>query len=231
MIKIIIKMNKTLTLTELYKKMLLIRYFEEGVLKLFEQGKLLGITSENYIVIIKHPLSSEVDDAGVQMEITLKSLEKFCHENNFQAVCIPPNSDPGSYEMKMIINKYSDSDWLIKKETLSRLQFVNLMRNSLALVGNSSMGILESPYYKMPVVNIGKRQLGRLNAGNVEFVPYEPDAIVKSIRRAVCDEKYRKIINNLVNPYGDNSAPKKVREAIESVDISDRKWFVKHKLC
>ena len=196
-----------------------------------ELMKLLGITSENYIVIIKHPLSSEVDDAGVQMEITLKSLEKFCHENNFQAVCIPPNSDPGSYEMKMIINKYSDSDWLIKKETLSRLQFVNLMRNSLALVGNSSMGILESPYYKMPVVNIGKRQLGRLNAGNVEFVPYEPDAIVKSIRRAVCDEKYRQIINNLDNPYGDNSAPKKVREAIESVDISDRKWFVKHKLC
>ena len=37
-------MNNTLTLTELYKKMLLIRYFEEGVLKLFEQGKLFGTT-------------------------------------------------------------------------------------------------------------------------------------------------------------------------------------------
>ena len=37
-------MSIDLPLTELYKKMLLIRYFEEGVLKLFEQGKLFGTT-------------------------------------------------------------------------------------------------------------------------------------------------------------------------------------------
>jgi len=37
-------MSNSLPLSELYKKMLLIRYFEEGVLKLFEQGKLFGTT-------------------------------------------------------------------------------------------------------------------------------------------------------------------------------------------
>ena len=199
-----------------------------------EKGELknqFGITSENYVVLIKHPLSSEVEDARVQMETTLQSLEHFCQKNRFQVVNIPPNSDPGSYEMKMVLEKYSNADWLIKAETLPRLQFVNLMRNASALVGNSSMGILEAPHYKLPVVNIGNRQQGRLNAGNVVFVPYEIDAIAGALEKAVLNEKYREKIKNLENPYGDSSAPQKVRAAIESVDLNDRKWYVKQKLC
>ena len=191
----------------------------------------LGINSENYIVIIKHPLSSEVESSGKQMEITLKSLEQFCDKHDFQVVCIPPNSDPGSHKMKMVLEKYSEKNWLIKAETLPRLQFINLMRHARALVGNSSMGILEAPHYKLPVVNIGNRQQGRLNAGNVEFVPYINDEIIIAVEKATLDDEYRQKIKNLKNPYGDSSAPQKVMEAIESVDINDRKWYVKQKLC
>jgi len=93
------------------------------------------------------------------------------------------------------------------------------------------MGILEAPYYKLPVVNIGNRQQGRLNVGNVKFVPYEIDAIVSALEKAAMDEEYRRKIRNLENPYGDSSAPQKVRAAIESVDLNDRKWYVKQKLC
>jgi GDP/UDP-N,N'-diacetylbacillosamine 2-epimerase (hydrolysing) len=191
----------------------------------------LRITSQNYIVLVKHPLSSEVEDAEAQMETTLKALIHFCQKNKFQVVNIPPNSDPGSYEMKMVIKKYSEADWLVNAETLPRLQFVNLMRNASALVGNSSMGILEAPHYRLPVVNIGNRQQGRLNAGNVKFVPYETDAIVKSLEEATLDDEYRQMIGNLENPFGDSSAPQKVRTAIESVDLNDRKWYIKQKLC
>ena len=66
------------------------------------------------------------------------------------------------------------------------------MRNASALVGNSSMGILEAPYYKLPVINVGRRQSGRLNAGNVEFVDYHKDLIIKSIYKACFDEVYIK---------------------------------------
>ena len=84
--------------------------------------------------------------------------------------------------MKNVINEYLLSDWFIKLDTLPRLQFVNLIRNSMALVGNSSMGILEAPHYKIPVVNTGNRQKGRLNAGNVEFVPFNINSISQSCR-------------------------------------------------
>ena len=162
-----------------------------------ELMKELKIHHENYIVVIKHPLSSEIDSAGKQMGIALKSIKIFCNKHNFQAVCIPPNSDPGSHEMNMMIDNYQNEDWLIKSETLPRLMFINLMRNAKALVGNSSMGILEAPYYKLPVVNIGNRQKGRLNAGNLEFTSYRLDEIIKSLEKATLNGKYRQKVAKL----------------------------------
>ena len=114
---------------------------------------------------------------------------------------------------------------------MPRLQFINLMRNALALVGNSSMGIVESPFYKLPVVNIGNRQKGRINAGNVEFVGYKINDIVKAMEKAALNDQYREKIRNLKNPYDVGFAPQKIRKAIESVDLNDRKWYVKQKLC
>ena len=49
--------------------------------------------------------------------------------------------------------------------------------------------------------------------------------------KAALNEKYRQKIRNLKNPFGDNTAPKKVRKAIESVDLNDKKWYVKQNLC
>ena len=190
----------------------------------------LDIPKKNYIVLIKHPLSSEVSEAKKQMQVTLESLKIFCEKNNYQVLCIPPNSDPGSYEMRQVISSYSNEQWFIKLDTIPRLQFINIMRHSMALVGNSSMGILEAPYYGIPVVNIGKRQLGRLNAGNVEFVGYDSNEIVNAVERALLDEKYRTHVSLLKNPYGDSTAARKIRQAIDTVDLNDNKWYKKQKL-
>ena len=71
------------------------------------------------------------------------------------------------------------------------------MRHAKALVGNSSMGLLEAPHYKLPVVNIGERQKGRINAGNVAFVASDLSQIVNEIEKACLDEVYRKRIQKL----------------------------------
>jgi GDP/UDP-N,N'-diacetylbacillosamine 2-epimerase (hydrolysing) len=191
----------------------------------------LPISEGDYLVLIKHPLSSEVEESRRQMEITLQSLEQFCKSKNYQAVCIPPNSDPGSQVMREVIQKYASKDWFHPVSTLSRSFFVNLMRHARALVGNSSMGILEAPHYKLPVINIGNRQKGRLNAGNVEFVDYIPDQIFNAIDKGCNNENFRKFVSLLNNPYGNGTAAKKIREAIESVDLQNNKWYVKKKLC
>ena len=187
--------------------------------------------SKNYLILIKHPLSSEIDDSYNQMKKSLIVIEKFCLQNNYNTICIAPNSDPGSHEIIKAASEYKQKKWFYYFETLHRDYFINLVRNANALIGNSSMGILEAPYYKLPVINIGNRQLGRLNAGNVIFTNYNTKKILKAISKSCFDKKYLKKIKNLKNPYGDNSAAKKIRIIIESINTKDKKWYVKKTLC
>lgn len=188
------------------------------------------IENNDYIVFLKHPLSSEVNEAYEQMKISLSGIESFLEEKNIKVIGIYPNTDPGAFRILDAINENSNENIKFFK-TLPREIFINIMRNALCLVGNSSMGILEAPFYKLPVVNIGNRQKGRLNAGNVEFVPYEIQEIKKAILKATCDKEYRRKIKNLENPYGDENSSRKIVDFVKNIDTSDRKWYVKTKLC
>jgi len=191
--------------------------------------KNLDITdlTKDYLVLLKHPLSSKVKESYNYMKKSIKAVEKFCNKNNYLAICIAPNSDPGSYDMKKAINEYKNEKWFYYFETLPRKYFINLIRNMKVLVGNSSMGLLEAPYYKKPVVNIGTRQTGRLNAGNVKFTNYNQESIIKSIHQACYDKKYLNKIKNLKNPYGDHNSAKKIKNVIEAINLNDMKWYVK----
>ena len=189
------------------------------------------LSTNGYIVLIKHPLSSEKKEAGGQMRKTLESLKYFCDKHNYKVIGIYPNTDPGSYDIVEAIEKYEKYESFYFFKNLPQLEFVNLMRNASALIGNSSMGILEAPFYNLPVINVGRRQSGRLNAGNVEFVDYEEDQIILALEKACFNNEYRKMVEELKNPYGDGTAAEKIADAIETIDYNDRKWYVKQTLC
>ncbi|WP_033916741.1 UDP-N-acetylglucosamine 2-epimerase [Campylobacter sputorum] len=194
-----------------------------------EIEKFLQFEISDYIVVLQHPLSSEISSAYEQMSVTIKAVSEFAREKNLQVVGIYPNTDPGSYDILRAIKENSNQNVRFFK-TLPRKIFVNLMRNAKALVGNSSMGILEAPLYKLPVVNVGNRQKGRLNAGNVEFVSHNINEIKNALQKACFDENYRQFVAKLINPYGDGYAHKKIVEFLSKVDLSDKKWYVKEKL-
>ena len=190
----------------------------------------ISINQKDFIVFIQHPLSSELDQTERHIKTSLSALEKFSLTNNYITICISPNSDPGSEIIKENIFNYQDEKWFFALDSLDRKHFVNLIRHAKALVGNSSMGILEAPHYKLPVVNIGNRQKGRLNAGNVIFVNNDVDEVVVEIEKACLDTAYREKVKKLANPYGDGTAAKKIVNIIESLDISDPNWYIKKKL-
>ena len=75
----------------------------------FEQLKKdIGIEklSKKYILLIKHPISSELKESKKQMQVTIESCISFCEANNFQLISISPNSDPGSFGMKEVFNEF-----------------------------------------------------------------------------------------------------------------------------
>lgn len=201
----------------------------EPALDISEVSNFIGEELSNYIVVLKHPLSSEYESSYQQMKISLKAINRVCKQNNLKAICIMPNSDPGSHDILQAYNEFK-SDQILLQQTLPRSIFVNLLRNSKALVGNSSMGIIEAPMYQLPVVNIGHRQRGRLNAGNVDFVSYEEDKIGAAIERAVFDKSYRDYVASIKNPYGCGDAAKIIERFIKTIDLSDAKWLIKDTL-
>lgn len=190
----------------------------------------MDVKNNDYIVVLKHPMSSEVEGAYTQMKITLDSIKEFSNKNKIKVIGIYPNTDPGSYDILKAIDECEDENIHFYK-TIPREFFINIMRNAKCLVGNSSMGILEAPFYKLPVVNVGRRQQGRLNAGNVEFVKYNKEEIITAIEKACFDKEYIDYVKSLKNPYGDETACKKIVKFLDEIDTKDRKWYVKQKLC
>ncbi len=189
----------------------------------------LDFSLDKYAVIIKHPLSSTKQDAYLQMKTTLEAINEFIEEKNIKAVGIFPNTDPGSYDILKAIEEEENNSMRFFRN-LPRNVFVNLIRHASVLIGNSSMGILEAPYYKLPVINVGDRQLGRLNAGNVKFVNYDKKIIKSAMEEAIFDLTYKAKIQSLKNPYGDADAHRKIVEFLDNLDLEDKSWYIKQKV-
>lgn len=185
------------------------------------------ISDGRYVVLIQHPLSSEWKEARAQMQVTLEAIAEFCRSTGFRCVCIHPNADPGAEYAKQAMLEYEGDSWIRFVKNLPHSQFVNVIRNARAIVGNSSMGVLEAPFYGMPVVNIGNRQMGREHAGNVTFVPHSKNAIIGALQQACMDNEYRQEIANLDNPFSTTNTSKKILDILSSIDPSDTRWKIK----
>ena len=177
---------------------------------------------EHLILLIQHVISSEIDQGYWQMKQTLEAAK----ELNFKTVLSYPNSDAGGQQLIRAIREYEELPFIYTAKNIPRVEFVNLMRRASCLIGNSSAGILEAPLLKLPVINIGNRQSGRLHAENVEFVAHDIDAIKSAIKRAIFDQDYRKSVELCGNPYGDGQSSVRVAEMLASVSI-DKNLLIK----
>jgi GDP/UDP-N,N'-diacetylbacillosamine 2-epimerase (hydrolysing) len=180
-----------------------------------ELAHALGVAAidDQFAVIIQHPLTSEIDNAGFQIRETLAAAL----ELGLQTFVSYPNSDPGSNQIINVIEEYRQNPRVSVFKNIPDLEFVNLLRRATILIGNSSLGLLEAPYLKLPVVNVGRRQSERHHASNVFFVPAERDAIVRQVR-AIMDNK----INECENPFGDGHTGERVAELLATTRINEK---------
>lgn len=184
----------------------------------FEQTKI----DEPLLVLIQHVISSEIDDAYRQMEVTLRAVE----ELGWNTVLSYPNSDAGGKEMIRCIGDHQHITHLRCHKNIPRLEFVNLLRHARCLMGNSSCGLLEAPFFHLPVINIGNRQKMRFQAGNVKFVKHEINEIVLAVKEACLDENYREEIASQSCPFGDGQAGERIADVLAKVKM-DQSWRIK----
>lgn len=171
--------------------------------------------ADKYVVVVQHPLSSEWQDAGNEMRETMEALR----ELDLQTFVSYPNSDPGADQIIGVIESYRGDPRVSIFKNIPDAPFINLLRNATALVGNSSMGLLEAPYLKLPVINVGRRQTNRHHAENVFFVPAERGQIVKQLRDIIENPATQETIRNCANPFGDGHTGERVADLLASTPI------------
>ncbi|CAH0118001.1 UDP-N,N'-diacetylbacillosamine 2-epimerase (hydrolyzing) [Paenibacillus sp. CECT 9249] len=173
---------------------------------------------EPILLLIQHVISTEIEESYFQMKQTLKAIERL----GIKTILSYPNSDAGTHGLIEAIEEYEKLPNLYTAKNIPRVEFVNIMRRASCLVGNSSAGILEAPLLKLPVVNVGNRQKGRLHAENVQFVNHDEEEIYQAIYKAVYDSAYREMVQHCKNPYGDGKASLRIAQILASEPLDDR---------
>ena len=172
---------------------------------------------DNYILFVQHAVTEDYQNVNNQIETSIKSLIKI----NIPVVAILPNNDAGSYLITNGINQNRTNLFHCFKN-LPREDYLGFLKHSKVIVGNSSSGILEAPTFKVPAVNIGRRQNMRVRCENVIDCDFKIKNIVSSIQEAMSTEFNAFLIDNCLNPYGDGKSSKRIIEIIKSTRVDDR---------
>lgn len=172
--------------------------------------------SEKIILCLQHPYILESEKAGQQMRAILQILKDL----DLQTIIIYPNNDLGSH---LIINEIEANKNVPKFKifkNLERRNYLSLLNNVDLLIGNSSGGLIESPIFKLPVVNIGDRNKGRESAENVINVAPDSSKIREGVTKGL-SEKFKSICKKVKNPYGDGKASDRIVKIIENLKFNE----------
>lgn len=167
---------------------------------------------KDFVLVLQHPVSLEVNDSAFQISQTLDAIA----QTDYQTILVYPNADAGGRAMISKINEYSVDAY----KNIPHDDFIGLLGMASILIGNSSSGIIESSSFKLPVINIGTRQSGREKASNVIDVDYNQEEILKAIDYINSDE-YQNQLNNCINPYGDGNASERICDILRNIKLTN----------
>ncbi len=169
-------------------------------------------------LMLQHTVTTDAKNAGKQASITLDALEAL----GLQTIVIYPNADAGGRRIIKAIEARRGNPLFHIHRSVAHEDFINLMRVSSVLVGNSSAGIIEAPFFRLPVVNIGPRQDGRERALNVIDTGYDRRAILRALERAVHDETFKRRLKGLRNPHGKGDTSQRIVMVLSGLKLDRR---------
>lgn len=174
------------------------------------------------ILVTYHPVTRNADDSVKQFTDLLEVLERIGEP----IVITAPNADAGADRLRAIIRDFVDRNLSASfVESFGAENYLAMLREALCVVGNSSSGIIETPSFAVPTINIGDRQAGRIRAANIIDVPADPTAIADALRRAL-SPAFRAELAGLSSPYGDGRAGERIANVLATIAL-DRSLVVK----
>lgn len=176
-----------------------------------------------YFSVVFHPVTLDMMEPEIQVQELLSAIEEF---QDIQFVIMKSNADSGGEAINQCLERYVEKHDNCKLfSSLKIEEFLALQKFSLGLIGNSSSGIVETPCFGIPTINIGDRQKGRLLANSIINCKINKDSIVNAIKLALSDS-FREKAEKTINPYGAGNTSKEILTIIKKF-VSESKVDLK----
>ncbi len=179
----------------------------------------VGLDDCKYALCTYHPVTMANGCVDEQIREFLAAIEQF---PELQLIVTKSNADQGGARINELLDDAEkEIDNLHVFTSLGVRRYLSLMKYAEFVLGNSSSGIIETPAFHVPTVNIGDRQRGRLQSESIIDCGEDTTSIVVAIHKAMTAE-FRDICNSVVSPYGDGHAAEKIATKIYETVSEDK---------
>lgn len=185
-------------------------------LKELEKDLNFSFLKRNFLITF-HPETLKRGRSSTQFKNLLKALNSF---SDTKFIFTMPNSDTGGRVIFDMINNFVkiNQQNAVSFVSVGQRNYLSIMKRVDLVIGNSSSGIIEAPFFKIPTINLGDRQKGRIQGQTIINSILESNSIIKSINVGLSDE-FKNKIKNSRNPYGNENASKKILDVLNKADL------------
>lgn len=174
----------------------------------------IGLEECRYAICTYHPVTMESGSVEKQIYDFLDAIK---YNPQIEFIITKSNADQGGAYINGMLDKAENQITNLHVFTsLGVVRYLSLMKNAEFVLGNSSSGIIETPTFRIPTINIGDRQRGRLQSESIINCGPEKESIIKAIDKALSTE-FREICKNVVSPYGEGHAAEQIANKIYEV--------------
>ncbi len=172
----------------------------------------------NTILVTYHPITLSRVDVKTLIKDFLSALQE---RTNLRIVFTMPNSDNGGSIISKEIEQFvaRNNDRAICFKSLGIKRYLSLMKQVSAVVGNSSSGILEAPSFRIPTLNIGDRQTGRVAAESVYNCAPDKVSILTGLD-FIFSDAFKEKAAQAVNPYDKSGTAEAIFNVIKSYPLN-----------
>ena len=173
--------------------------------------------NDKTILATYHPVTLANSDGMEEIDAFLSALDEF---PELRVIFTMPNSDNGSNVIREAIENYvaRNSTRTCAHTSLGVKRYLSVMKYCAAVVGNSSSGILETPSFHIPTLDIGSRQGGRMAAESVWHCGTDKQSIVDGLKRILSDE-FRQTAAAASNPYEKEGTAENIFKVISTYPL------------
>lgn len=170
-------------------------------------------------LITFHPTTLEHNTAAAQFQELLIALKGF---PQFKLIFTKANADMNGRAINQMIDDYVKQypENACSFSSMGQLKYLSAMKWANAVIGNSSSGIIEAPSFKVPTINIGDRQKGRLKAATVIDCQPTTKAITEALHLAL-SPSFQETTRTTHNPYEKAGTTRAILREVKEYDLTN----------